>query len=243
MIELPWNGPISEVTMAKYVEALELRAEQRVLDVGCGCGEVLIRLCERFRIRGTGIDSSTEHIAEAKRRAEGRVPDSAVRFVEANAQSFHVDPDSLDLAVCMGASHAFGLGSTAYPNAIEQLIPLVVPGGLLLIAEGYMRQPAAAEYRKLLGESMPDEMTHAFNVSTGQQLGLIPLAAWASSEEEWDDFEWSYQRIVERKAEERPSNRDLQVKLQQRREWMDAYLQWGRDTLGYGVYLFKKPKR
>jgi len=243
MIELLWNGPISEAKMAKYIESLELAAQQRVLDVGCGCGEVLIRLFERFQVQGTGIDSSSEHIAEAKRRAAGRVPDSAVRFVNADAQSFHVDPDSLDLATCMGASHAFGCGGGAYRNAIERMIPLVVPGGLLLVAEGYIKQPAAPEYRKILGDTSPDEMTHAANVATGKQLGLIPVAAWTSGEDEWDDFEWSYQRIVEHHANSKPDDEDFELKLTQRREWMDAYLQWGRDTLGYGVYLFKRPGR
>jgi SAM-dependent methyltransferase len=243
MIELLWNGPISEAKMTKYIESLELAAQKRLLDVGCGCGELLIRLFERFQVQGTGIDSSCEHIAEAKRRAVGRVPDSAVRFIEADAQSYHVDLDSLDLAICMGASHAYGLGGGAYRNAIERMMPLVVPGGLLLVAEGYMKQPAAPEYRKLLGEVTPDEMTHAANVATGKQLGLIPVAAWTSGEDEWDDFEWSYQRIVERNANNSHDDANFEVKLAQRREWMDGYLRWGRDTLGYGVYLFKRPNR
>ena len=139
----------------------------------------------------------------------------------------------------MGSTHALGLGCDAYRNAIEQMIPLVVCGGLLLIADGYMKQPATPEYRKLLGDTMPDEMTHAANVATGKELGLIPLAAWTSSDDEWDDFEWTYQRIIERNAAERPEDRDLMAKLAHRREWMDAYLLWGRDTLGFGVYLFK----
>ena len=120
------------------------------------------------------------------------------------------------------------------------MISLIVPGGLLLVADGYMKQPASPDYRKLLGDSMPDEMTHAANVATGKELGLIPLAAWTSSEDEWDEFEWTYQRIVERNADESPDDRDVMAKLAERREWMDAYLQWGRVTLGYGVYLFKK---
>lgn len=243
MIELLWNSPISEPKMSKYFEVLELSAEQRVLDVGCGCGEMLLRLHERYQIQGTGIDSSSEHIAEAKRRAQGRVPESALHFVKANAESFHVDPDSLDLAMCMGASHALGAGGGAYRNAIGRMIPWVVPGGLLLVAEGYMKQPATPEYRNFLGDTMPDEMTHAANIATGKRLDLIPMAAWTSSEDEWDDFEWSYQRLVERNADEKPDDRDFDAKLKSRLEWMDAYLKWGRYTLGYGVYLFKKQRR
>ena len=240
MIELVWNQPISEARMSKYIETLSLRASQRVLDVGCGCGEVLIRLYDRYQIQGTGIDSSAGHIGEANRRAVGRVPDSTILFVETDARSFDVEPESLDLAICMGSTHAFAPGSDAYRNALEQMIPLVVPDGLLFVAEGYLKQPAAPEYRKFLGESMPEGMTHAANVATGQELGLVPLAAWTSGEDEWDDFEWSYQQIIERRAAEQLDDADVAAKLVQRREWTDGYLKWGRDTLGYGVYLFRK---
>lgn len=243
MIELLWNGPISEEKMMRCIEAVGLQPGQRVLDVGCGCGEVLIRTHERFQIQGTGIDSSAEHIAEANRRATGRVVDFAVRFVEADAAAFHIEPESLDLAICMGSTHAFDLENDAYPNAIQRLIPMVTPGGRMLIADGYMKQPAAPGYRELLGDSLPDDMTHAANVATGKDLGLIPLAAWTSNDDEWDDFEWTYQRIVERNAEESPEDQKRQSKLAGRREWMDAYLQWGRATLGFGIYLFQRPRQ
>jgi hypothetical protein len=29
--------------------------------------------------------------------------------------------------------------------------------------------------------------------------------------------------------------------LERIRRWRDAYLRWGRDTLGFGVYLFHRP--
>jgi hypothetical protein len=121
------------------------------------------------------------------------------------------------------------------------MMPLIVPRGMLLIADGYMRQPASPEYRALLGDTIPDSMTHAANVAAGIDCGLIPLAAWTSNEDEWDEFEWNYQRNVEQAAIRAPDDPSAQAKLAQRRRWMEAYLRWGRDTLGYGVYLFQSP--
>jgi SAM-dependent methyltransferase len=241
MLELVWNGPVSESKMSNMVEALELCPDQSVLDVGCGCGEVLIRLHERFRIAGMGVDVSGDYIREANRRAEGRVEANKIRFVEANAGMLHIEPGSLELALCLGATHAFGPGMGAYPLALKNLLHWVMPGGLLLVAEGYLRRPAAPEYRDLIGDFPPDEMTHAANVAVGRALGLVPLAAWTSSVDEWDHFEWAYQRAVERRAAHNPLDLEATAKLHRRRLWMEAYLQWGRDTLGYGTYLFQRP--
>ncbi|MCA9366510.1 methyltransferase domain-containing protein, partial [Candidatus Kaiserbacteria bacterium] len=48
----------------KNIESLHQGA--RVLDVGCGNGRNLVFLAQEFRIRGTGFDSSTAAIKEAK---------------------------------------------------------------------------------------------------------------------------------------------------------------------------------
>jgi SAM-dependent methyltransferase len=227
--------------MARHIEALELPSSSTVLDVGCGCGEFLIRVCERFRGSGAGVDFSRQHIEEARRRALGRVPESAIRFLVADAQFHGFLAQSWDLAACLGATHAFGMGESAYSNAMRNLIPLVKPDGLILLADGYMKKPATPEYRQLLGDSMPDSMTHARNVGVGVECGLVPLAAWTASDDEWDNFEWGYQRIVERQAAECPADPELSARLSERRTWMEAYLRYGRDTLGYGTYLFRTP--
>lgn len=242
MIKLLWNAPVSEPKMAQCIASLNLHSKQNVLDVGCGCGEVLIRVCEQYETHGTGIDSSAEHIEEAKQRLVGRATTSRVNLIEANAESFQFEPAAHHLVMCLGATHSFGPGGNAFQNSLKQMKRLAIPGGLLLVADGYMKQPATPDYRRLLGDSMPDELTHPVNVATGKKNGLIPLAAWTSSDDEWDDFEWSYQRIVEQQAVDQPNDKAIAEKLSRRREWMDAYLKWGRDTLGYGTYLFRTPR-
>ena len=241
MIELIWNAPVSESKIALQIAALALCEGQQVLDVGCGCGEVLLRICEAHAVAATGIDSSSEHIAEARRRTDDRNLKGNARFLEADAQSWNVESASFDVVICLGASHAFGLGSKAYINALHRILPMVRPGGQILISEAYAKQSIPEGYREFIGDSTTDEMTHESNVMSGKSLGLIPLGAWTSSEDEWDEFEWNYQRVVEQRADHpQASDTDISKRFR-RREWIDAYLRWGRDTLGYGTYLFRKP--
>jgi len=241
MIELLWNAPVGESKLASQISALELREGDQILDVGCGCGEVLLRIGEKHEVNATGIDSSSEHIAEARKRALDRKLKGNVQFVEADAQSRKVEPASLDAVACLGASHAFGLGSSAYINALQEMVPMVRPGGQVLISEAYAKQPITEGYKEFIGDSITDDMSHEGNVQTGKSFGLIPLGAWTSNEDEWDEFEWTYQRIVEQRADH-PQASDTDIsKRTHRRNWMDAYLRWGRVTLGYGTYLFRKP--
>ena len=146
MIELLWNGPVSEAKMTQYIDALQLAAQDNVIDFGCGCGEILLRVHEKFGIRGLGIDNSKMHIEEAKRRSIGRVHEGRIRFEEANVCDCSIANETIDLAICAGSTHTFGLGANAYENAIDCILPMLSVNGMMLIGEGYMKQPASPEY-------------------------------------------------------------------------------------------------
>ena len=241
MIELLWNAPISESKMDAQIAALEIQDSETVLDIGCGCGEVSLRICERYSADAVGIDSSVEHLAEARRRASSRRLLGQVTFTLCDAKDYRPVSDSLDVVLCLGATHAFGSGSQAFLNALRQIVSMVRPGGRILLSDGYAKQTISKGYREFIGDSLSSEDTHESRVQQGTSLGLIPLGAWTSSLDEWDHFEWSYQRVIEKHAQADGSDKDASARLQSRRQWMDAYLRWGRETLGYGTYLFLKP--
>jgi hypothetical protein len=104
-------------------------------------------------------------------------------------------------------------------------------------------QPPAPEYLAHL-EARDDEFRdHRGNVQAGVDAGLIPLHAFVASSDEWDEYEWKYSRSIERYALEQPGDPDVPAMLERIRRWRDGYLRWGRDTLGFGVYLFHRPMR
>src|SRR5438093_1567102 len=71
-------NPVSAASVDSMIARLALAPGERVLDVGCGRAEILIRTIERFGVRGTGIDTSEAFLEMARRSAIGRVPEGSL---------------------------------------------------------------------------------------------------------------------------------------------------------------------
>ncbi len=71
---------------------------ERVIDVGCGCGQTSIQLAERVGPQGSvfGVDVSAPMLVRARQRAE-REALHHVRFENADAQTFAFEPGSVDV--------------------------------------------------------------------------------------------------------------------------------------------------
>ena len=211
---------------------------QRVLDVGCGTGGLLIRVVETRGVKGLGIDRDKDKIAVAQAAASRRLPAGAVEFRAQDAADLDSGGTPYDRALCLGSTHAFGLGQAAYEHALLGLMQLVAPSGLILVGEPYWKQPPEPEYLSLLGEPVGIYRDHVENILLGERKGLVPLYAGVSSDDEWDDFEWAHWRRHEEDAAF-GSNTAQAEGLEQRRRWRDGYLRWGRSAMGFGFYVFR----
>jgi SAM-dependent methyltransferase len=212
------------------IEKLELQPGARVLDVGCGKAEMLVRAVERYAANGVGIDPNRSFIEAARR-------DSRVALHAAKVQDVALAAGSFDAALCIGSTHAFG----GYRQALGALSALVRTGGTLALGEGYWKQPPAPAYLEVLGGGADEFTSHEGNIRAGVAFALKLRFATTSSDAEWDAYEGPYAAAIERFAAEHPDDADREAMLSRARTWYDAYLRWGRGTLGFGVYLFEKP--
>jgi len=74
---MPFANPMSEAAVNAAMAALPLPADPRLVDAGCGNGEMLVRaVSARAGARGLGVDLDADAIADARRRAA----DLPVRF-------------------------------------------------------------------------------------------------------------------------------------------------------------------
>jgi cyclopropane fatty-acyl-phospholipid synthase-like methyltransferase len=238
-----FNSPISSEKADRLVQMLELPANGRVFDAGCGTGELLLRIVAQHRIHGIGVDQDQGNITTAQANVATRGIASRCEFQAIDVNQFEADPGAFDLAICIGSTHAFGLGESAYPNAIKRLTQLVRPGGQILLGETYWKQPPAAEYLQLIGQPVGIYRDHAENISFAEKHGLVTQYSTTSDDNEWNDFESGHFEKVHREAETNPDDRALAAKLIRARIWLDGYQRWGRSTMGFGIYLLRAPHR
>lgn len=228
-------SPLSSSKADQLVALLDLPAGARTLDVGCGKGELLLRLVQRYGATGVGVDPNSEFLREARAGAAMRGISAKLKWHELKAADFATEPESFDAALCIGSNHAFG----TFAQALTAISALVRPGGLLLMANAYWRKAPPADYLAFLGGNEDDHLTHAGNESAGLAAGLTPLYSCVSNADEWDHYEGLYCRAIERFSRDHPRDPDAEQFRTRIRAWRDIYRRFGRETLGFGFYLFQ----
>ncbi len=231
-------NPLSSEALDEVLQLARITANARVLDIGCGKGELLIRLARLGAKTGIGVELSPYTAREARERVRALAPGADITILEEDGATFAAQPESFDVTACLGASWIFG----GHRGTLRALAHWTRPGGLVLAAEPFWRMPPPPEY--LASQELRAEQfgTHASNVTDAVAEGLIVLFARAAEPAEWDRYEGLQWRAAEEWARENPSDADRVEILRKVRENRDGFLRWGRDALGDGLYLFRKPE-
>ncbi|HEX7328915.1 MAG TPA: class I SAM-dependent methyltransferase [Casimicrobiaceae bacterium] len=229
-------NPISAAKIERLLDLLPLDPSSRVLDLGCGRAELCLRIIERFGSTALAIDRSSLMLDAARERAEWTGALGRMHLDNVDIAEFEADPETFHLTVMLGAGGIAG-GMAAICGRLKGWTRT---GGYVLVGEGYWQRRPASKYLAVLGGTA-EYLDHAGNVQAGIDAGLMPMHACTATVDEWDEYEWKYLRSIERYAGEEPDDPDVPEMLAHARRWRDAYLRWGRRTLGFGVYLFYRP--
>ena len=233
-------NPTSVGKLDELIGLLDLGPEPRVLDVASGKGEFIVRVAERFGnamgrgVRGVAIDISPYCVAELRTTAARRIPDAQMEILEMDGADYHPEPATFDLTSCMGGSWVFG----GHGGTLRYLAAATRPGGLVVVGQPYWKKEPASDYLASTGMRRDDFGTHAQNVEAGEAERLVPLLTLVSSDDEWDRYETLQWRAAARYADVHPDDPDVAELLTRVDKSRREYLDWGRDTLGWALYLF-----
>ncbi len=109
--------------------ARELGSACRILDAGCGTGQLLRRLAQRFPDAVlTGVDPAADMVRRARQAVSDGVP---VTFAEARAEHLPFGDASFDLVTTTMSFHHWG----DQPVALREIARVLAPSGVFLLAD------------------------------------------------------------------------------------------------------------
>lgn len=230
-------NPMNIEKFEQLIALLRLRPGARVLEIATGKGEFIIRLAERYSVEGVGVDLSPYCVADAKRKHQKRVPDTRLSFLEMDGADYEPEKlESFDLVACIGASWIYG----GHRGTLKALKGMAARESWIVVGEPYWRQEPVGEYLEAIGEERSGYGTHYENVEVGREHGLEVAYTLVSSQDDWDKYEGLQWYAAEEWASEHPEDPDVEEVLKRVRENKVAYLRWGRETLGWAIYVFKR---
>lgn len=227
-------NPITEAKLDNLVELLKLNPGDSVLDIACGKGELLVKLVEKYGIKGVGIDKSPYCIKDCNQKKIDRVPGADLVFHLMDGADYKPE-EPFDMTCCIGASRVFG----DHEGTLKALSEMTRPGGLILVGEPYWLKEPDSEYLEAEGLTRDSYRSHRENVEIGEQLGLKCLCTVDSDHDGWDYYQtlhwWAAEEYIANNPDD-PDNSEIREATEKNKE---IYLRWGRDTMGWSLYIFK----
>ncbi|MFF4836007.1 SAM-dependent methyltransferase [Streptomyces sp. NPDC001315] len=228
----PIKSPLDDDSVCRLLERALPRGNERVLDLGCGSGEWLLRaLAAHPQVHAVGVDISEDALAQARQAAISLSVQERLELHCQEAESFS-SPHLFDLVLSVGATHAFGGLLPTLAAARKYL----APGGRVLIGEGIWERRPSQEAVEMLGE-FTDLATTVDRVVAD---GWTPVHGHVSTRRELDDYEWACWGALASWALDHPTDPDspqvLETATVRRSEWLRIY----RDTWGFVCMVLRQ---
>lgn len=234
--DLTFMTPLSEAHAADLVAFLAQVEHGRVIDLGCGWGELLLRVAEAAPgLRGTGYDLDAEAIAHGRDLAERRGLSDRVELLTDDANGRL--PADTRAAICIGASQIWRAldddGPCDYGTALSALRAAVPRGGRVVYGEGIWSVPPTERATARLG-GRPDEfVTIGELADLAVTNGFMPVAIEEASLPEWDAFESGFSAAYAHWLAEHPADHpDAPEVREAAARQRDGYLNGYRGVLG-----------
>lgn len=235
-------GPISTERSDTLVERCALRVGDHVLEVGCGKGDLLVRLLARWTsATAEGFDRNPWFLAAARAAALAADNDvmRRISFIETDVPAALIADRGVALTIGMGATGVYDGDQAA---TVRGLAAATLPGGTVLFGDGlWVREPLLSG---LAAFGMAhDELAEGVDgfAALGLEAGLEVIDIEVVSEAEWDAYEASYAGAVRAWAAAHPDDPERAAFLERAAMMADSYAQWRRDAFGFAIGRFRVP--
>jgi ubiquinone/menaquinone biosynthesis C-methylase UbiE len=232
-----FSSPVPVEMLDRVLAVSGITHGWRAVDLGCGPAAMALHLADRYGVTVQAVDRSAIMLDLARERVKGHAAGARISFHQAESMAYLADAEPCDLLVAVGAGMLVP-GAADNAAQLAAIAAGVRPGGRLLWGEIFWKRPPSDAFRTATGPVAALYASHADYVAAGEAAGLTPLYAAVSSDQDWDEYAWRYSTAVEAHAAANPDDPAAQAMRQRIAGWRRLYLAEGRDTMGFGLYLF-----
>jgi len=215
------------LTIGKY---LGLREGSWVLDFGCGFAEPLVLWAEEYGITAVGVEVREYACTRARQKVTARGLADRIEIVHTAGEDYRVDGQQFDAVTCLGATFIWG----GYQQTIRAMRRALCKGGRLGIGEQYwLSSSAPPTYVQHESSTYSEVELLQFTRQEGFDVERIVRA----SHEDWDAYEGGRWHGLIRWLEENPHHADRAQVIERLRSMQEEYLRFGREYLGWAIYV------
>jgi ubiquinone/menaquinone biosynthesis C-methylase UbiE len=222
-------NPFDSQKIKTLGKSLGLKEGSKVIEFGCGFAENMVIWAETYGIEAVGMDIREYAYERAIKKIEGKGLSDRLKVFCEDGAKFQFEKGAYDVAACIGASFIWG----DYRSTIKAMKEAINPKGKLVIGEPYsLKEPIPPEYEEGQGIHTEHEL-----LQIARDEGFDFEYMVRASHDDWDRYEATNWLGLVKWLEENSDHPDrLQVK-----DWFykiqDEYLKYGREYLGWAVYI------
>ncbi len=226
-------NPMDSAALDELLGHLAPGDGDRMLDIACGHGELLIRAAERADIAGVGLDLSPWVLLRASTRAAARRLRGTTDWWLGEGRALPKEP-RWDVVTCLGASWIWH----GFTGTLRAAASRVRPGGRIAIGDLRTRKGVdAGTLEQVIGPGT-SMTTEADQLAALEQAGLEPIDCYVSPDEAWA----GYHRLVIESADTYTGPAPAGNASSTAREWQQEF-ERDRRVLEWTVWTATKPRR
>lgn len=181
----PWMANVEGDPWEHFAEELARRLPNgsRVLDLGCGNGDKLARLADRFEV--VGVDLSEEQL----RLARARVPEA--KLVHADFAELELGVESFDAITAFYS--IIHVPRETHAELFARILSWLRPGGLFLASLSHVGSPDRTEEWlgvQMFFSSFPAEANRRLVLETGFELLIDEVVVMTEPEDVESGWIW-----------------------------------------------------
>ncbi|MBB5745516.1 class I SAM-dependent methyltransferase [Brevundimonas variabilis] len=210
----------------------------RALDIGCGNGEVTIRLAEGPGLEVTAVEYDPAMADLARTRCEASPAGGRITVIEGPSGAVLAQNDPWDLIIALGTTDPVGDGTREPAAMMSGLRHHLRPGGWLLWGDLVWLTEPSPPLRQII-ELSGTYTDHAGWQAAATRAGLQVFSAHLSSQDDWNTYGQTMDTAVRRWLIANPDHPDA-AGIRQRADQISMMMDFGRGTLGFGLYLLRR---